>query len=94
MIAFSHSSYGWDLAPRVAFALRAAQVSELVDVADGALVVPVCNAKLRRNVKVKTAKTVVTLQAGAFGLSEAPTGTPTVEKIGADAAGKAGIRRL
>ena len=88
MIAFSHSSYGWDLAPRVAFALRAAQVSELVDVVDGALVVPVCNSKLRRNVEIKTAKTVVTLQAGAFGLTEAPTGTPTVEKITADAAGR------
>ncbi len=88
MIAFSHSSYGWDLAPRVAFALRAAQVSEVVDVADGALVVPACNAKLRRNVQVKTAKTVVTLQAGAFGLADAPAGTPAVEKISADAAGK------
>ena len=54
MIAFSHSSYGWDLAPRVAFALKAAQVSELVDVVDGELVVPVCNAKLRRNVRLKT----------------------------------------
>lgn len=88
MIAFSHSSYGWDLAPRVAFALRAAQVSEVVEVADGALVVPACNAKLRRNVQVKTAKTVVTLQAGAFGLADAPAGTPAVEKISADAVGK------
>ena len=87
IIAFSHSSYGWDLAPRVAFALKAAQVSELVDVVDGELVVPVCNAKLRRNVRLKTKQTVVTLQAGAFGLTEPPTGTPTVEKIGADAAG-------
>ncbi len=88
IIAFSHSSYGWDLAPRIAFALKAAQVSELVDVVDGELVVPVCNAKLRRNVRLKTKQTVVTLQAGAFGLTEPPTGTPTVEKIGADAAGK------
>ena len=30
MVVFSHSSYGWDLAPRVAFALQAAQVSEVV----------------------------------------------------------------
>ncbi len=88
MIAFSHSSYGWDLAPRVAYALKAAQVSELVDVVDGALVVPVCNGKLRRNMQVKTKQTVVTLQAGAFGLTEAPTGTPTVEKITADSAGQ------
>ncbi len=88
IIAFSHSSYGWDLAPRIAFALKAAQVSELVDVVDGDLVVPVCNAKLRRIVRLKTKQTVVTLQAGAFGLTEPPTGTPTVEKLGADAAGK------
>jgi electron transfer flavoprotein alpha subunit len=88
MVAFSHSSYGWDLAPRIAFALKAAQVSEVVDVVDGTLVVPVCNAKLRRNVTVKTEKTVVTLQAGAFGLSADPAGTPAIEKIGGDAAGK------
>jgi electron transfer flavoprotein alpha subunit len=88
MVAFSHSSYGWDLAPRVAFALKAAQVSEVVDVVDGTMVVPVCNAKLRRDVTVKTAKTVVTLQAGAFGLAEEPTAAPTVEKISVDAGGK------
>jgi electron transfer flavoprotein alpha subunit len=88
MVAFSHSSYGWDLAPRVAFALGAAQISEVVDVVDGTMVVPVCNAKLRRDVTVKTAKTVVTLQAGAFGLAEEPSATPTVEKISAEAGGK------
>lgn len=81
IVAFSHSSYGWDLAPRIAYALKAAQVSELVDVVDGELVVPVCNAKLRRNVRLKTKQTVVTLQAGAFGLADAPTGSPQVEKI-------------
>lgn len=81
-VVFCHSSYGWDLAPRVAFAMNAAQVSEVVDVADGKMVVPVCNAKLRRDVKVATEKTVVTLQGGAFGLSEDPSGTPTLEKIG------------
>jgi electron transfer flavoprotein alpha subunit len=88
MIAFCHSSYGWDLAPRLAFALGAAQISEVVAVADGVPVVPVCNAKLRRDVKAKTDKTVVTLQAGAFGLSEEPTGTPTVEKVGAGSGGR------
>lgn len=88
MVAFSHSSYGWDLAPRVAFALGAAQISEVVDVVDGTMVVPVCNAKLRRDVKVKAAKTVVTLQAGAFGLAEEPSGAPTVEKISVEAGGK------
>ena len=37
IVVFAHSSYGWDLAPRVALALKAAQVSEVVDVSDGAL---------------------------------------------------------
>jgi len=86
-VVLSHSSYGWDLAPRVALALKAAQVSEVVGVLDGTFVVPVCNAKLRRQVKPKTATTVVTLQAGAFSLPEEPSGTPVVEKVDADAAG-------
>jgi electron transfer flavoprotein alpha subunit len=81
MVVFSHSSSGWDLAPRVAFALKAAQISEVVDVVDNVLVVPVCNSKLRRKVAPNTAITVVTLQAGAFSLAEEPTGSPTVEKI-------------
>lgn len=88
IIAFSHSSYGWDLAPRLAFALKAAQVSEVVEVEDGVLVVPVCNAKLRRTVGPKTKQIVVTLQAGAFGLAEAPSGSPTVEKIGGAGGGR------
>jgi electron transfer flavoprotein alpha subunit len=88
MIVFSHSSYGWDLAPRIACALKAAQVSEVVDVEGDALIVPVCNAKLRRTVKPKTSQTVVTLQAGAFGLADVPAGSPTVEKVAAAGAGK------
>lgn len=87
-VVFCHSSYGWDLAPRVAYALKAAQVSEVVGVADGEMVVPVCNAKLRRDVKTNTEKTVVTLQSGAFGLADEPTGSPTVEKITGTSAGK------
>ncbi len=85
MIVFSHSSYGWDLAPRLALALKAAQVSEVIDFVDGNLVVPTCNSKLRRDVKSKTAQTVVTLQGGAFGLSGEPSGAPTLVKIETDA---------
>jgi len=88
MVAFCHSSYGWDLAPRVAFALKAAQVSEIVEIVDGVPVVPVCNAKLRRDVQIKTKQSVVTLQAGAFGLPEEPAGTPTIEKVEGDLAGR------
>jgi electron transfer flavoprotein alpha subunit len=80
-VVFCHSSYGWDLAPRLAFALKAAQISEVVGVDNGTMVVPVCNAKLRRDVKVGTEKTVITLQGGAFALTEEPSGSPSVEKI-------------
>lgn len=87
MVAFSHSSYGWDMAPRIAFAMKAAQVSEVVEVKDGMLVVPVCNSKLRRSIKCHTAQTVVTLQAGAFKQVETG-GSPAVENIGVDGAGR------
>ena len=79
ILVFSHSSYGWDLAPRISLALGAAHISEVIEVVEGAMVVPVCNGKLRRQVRVKTDQTVVTLQSGAFGLSTDPVGTPTVE---------------
>lgn len=88
MVIFCHSSYGWDLAPRLAYALKAAQVSEVVDFVDGLPVVPVCNSKLRRKVSPQTDITVLTLQAGAFSLAEEPTASPTVEKISTDATGK------
>ncbi len=85
LVVFSHSSYGWDLAPRIALGLKAAQISEVVDIVDGVLVTPLCNAKLRREVKAKTSQTVVTLQVGAFGLDSDPVGIPTVEQIDTDA---------
>ena len=88
MVVLSHSSYGWDLAPRIAFALKAVQFSEVVDIVDGVPVLPVCNSKLLRKVVSKTAVTVVTLQAGAFGLIDEPTGSPTIEKVGTAAGGK------
>lgn len=78
MIVLAHSSYGWDLAPRLAVALKAAQVSEVVAVEDGLPVVPLCNGKLRRTVKGRGPVTVATLQAGAFCLSGPAAGTPTV----------------
>lgn len=87
-IVFSHSSYGWDLAPRVAWALKAAQVSEAVAYLNGTFTVPACNAKLRRDVKVDTDTTVVTLQACAFGLSELPGATPDIELVDINNQGK------
>jgi electron transfer flavoprotein alpha subunit len=85
MVVFSHSSYGWDLAPRVSLALNVAHVSEVVEIKDGVPVVPVCNAKLRRDVKAKTAQMVLTLQSGAFGLEDEPGGSPNVVSIDTDA---------
>jgi electron transfer flavoprotein alpha subunit len=87
LIVFSHSSYGWDLAPRLAFALKTSQISEVVAVADGGFVVPACNAKLRRQVKSLTPKTVLTLQAGAFAASEGD-GAPTVIAIEAESSSR------
>lgn len=87
LIVFSHSSYGWDLAPRIACSLKAAQVSEVVELADGALVVPVCNAKLRRQVKPNTEQTVITLQAGAFSAVDQPSGAPEVKEVSTEVSG-------
>jgi electron transfer flavoprotein alpha subunit len=88
LIVFSHSSYGWDLAPRLALALQAGQISEVIDCQGESMVVPVCNAKLQRVVQAQGEVTVVTLQAGAFSLAEDPVGTPTVAKLSVQAAAK------
>jgi electron transfer flavoprotein alpha subunit len=87
-IVFLHSSYGWDLAPRLAVALKAAQIAEVIAIEDGLPVIPVCNAKLRRKIKATTPQTVLTLQAGAFGMDSEPEGTPTVVAIDTDVNGK------
>lgn len=79
-IVFVHSSYGWDLAPRVAAALKIAQVSEVIALADGGFEVGCCNAKMRRRVKPATAKAVLTIQAGAFPVLQ-PGGSPAVHKL-------------
>ena len=88
LIVLSHSSYGWDLAPRLALSLQAGQISEVIGVQDDAMVVPACNSKLQRVVKTQGGVTVVTLQSGAFNLVGEPAGTPTVEKLSAQAAAK------
>jgi electron transfer flavoprotein alpha subunit len=82
-IVFLHSSYGWDLAPRVAAALKVAQVSEIIAVVDGGFEVGCCNGKMRRTVKPATPKAVLTIQAGAFPALQ-PGGTPSIQKLTAD----------
>ncbi len=79
-IVFQHSSYGWDLAPRVASALKAAQISEVIALADGGFEVGCCNGKMRRHVKSTTSKTVLTIQAGAFPALQ-PGGSPSLQKL-------------
>jgi electron transfer flavoprotein alpha subunit len=85
-IVFLHSSYGWDLAPRVAVALKIAQVSEVIALADGGFEVGCCNAKMRRTVKPAASKTVLTIQAGAFPVLQ-PGGSPVVQKLAATGGG-------
>ncbi len=92
IVVFVHSSYGWDLAPRVAANLRASQVSEVIGLSDGGFEVGCCNAKMRRTVKPVTQRAVLTIQAGAFPVQQPggapqvqfldPRGTGTVEFIG------------
>jgi electron transfer flavoprotein alpha subunit len=85
-VVFLHSSHGWDLAPRVAAGLKAAQVSEVVGLADGGFEVGCCNGKMRRLVKPATARGVITIQAGAFPVMQ-PGGTPQVRKLTATVTG-------
>jgi electron transfer flavoprotein alpha subunit len=84
-IVFIHSPYGWDLAPRVAAALKAAQVSEIIGVKEGKFEVPSCNAKLRRLVSPRSAQVVLTIQAGAFSPQGQPAGTPQIEQVSSEA---------
>lgn len=80
-VVFLHSSYGWDLAPRVAAALKCGQVSEITGINEGKFEVGLCNAKLRRIVTPQTGKMVLTIQAGAFNVTGEPQGKAQLEKI-------------
>jgi len=88
LVVFVHSSFGWDLAPRVAAALRVAQISEVVGLADGGFEVGCCNAKMRRTVKPSTSKAVLTIQSGAFPVLQ-PGGSPQVQRLEAAGASRA-----
>lgn len=84
-IIFVHSSYGWDLAPRVAAALRTAQVSEVIAIVPGGFEVGCCNAKMRRTVKPNGSRAVLTIQAGAFPVLQ-PGGSPQLQRLTAEGA--------
>lgn len=86
-IIFLHSSYGWDLAPRVAAALKTAQISEVSGITPDGFEVGCCNAKMRRTVRPDSAKAVLTIQAGAF-TSEQPGGSPHLQRLTAEGSDK------
>jgi len=81
-VVFLHSSYGWDLAPRVAAQLKAGQVSEVIGIEADGFEVGCCNGKMRRTVKPATRPAVLTIQAGAFP-GEKGTGAPQVRELAA-----------
>jgi electron transfer flavoprotein alpha subunit len=86
-IVFVHSSYGWDLAPHVAAALKISQVSEIIGIVDGAFEVGCCNGKMRRTVTPATKRCVLTIQAGAFPAVR-PGGAPSLQLLEAGGAGR------
>lgn len=86
-IVFLHSSYGWDLAPRVAAALRVSQVSEIIAIQPEGFEVGCCNGKMRRSLKPATSRAVLTIQAGAF-QGQYPGGTPQVTRMTGDVQGR------
>ncbi|MEC9491814.1 electron transfer flavoprotein subunit alpha/FixB family protein [Flexistipes sp.] len=76
-IVLPHTSYGWDLAPRLSAELAFPQVTEVVDVDDDNFILPACNGKLWR--KVSTGgKGIITIQGGAFNPENDYEGTPEV----------------
>jgi electron transfer flavoprotein alpha subunit len=79
-IVFLHSSYGWDLAPRVAASLKVAQVSEVTGILPEGFEVGCCNGKMRRTVKPNGNVAVLTIQAGAFPALQ-PGGAPQLQKL-------------
>jgi electron transfer flavoprotein alpha subunit len=83
VVVFMHSSWGWDLAPRVAAALKAAQVSEVTGVAGDGYVVDSCNGKMRRTVRPLTTPVILTLQPGAFPARQ-PGGEPEIHTLQAE----------
>lgn len=81
VIVLVHTSYGWDLAPRIAASLKAAQLSEVVNVVDGGFELSCLNGKMRRIVAPKTDKKVITIQSGAFTPQAPLSGSPEVIKL-------------
>jgi len=82
-IVFHHSSYGWDLAPRIAAKLKVSQFSEVLGYENGSFLMPFCNNKLRKVYKTDSKTLVLTLQGGAFQAVK-PSEQGSVEMIDVD----------
>lgn len=85
LVVFLHTSYGWDLAPRITAALRSAQVSAVSGIDGGGFVTPCCNGKMRRTVTPTTPRAVLTIQPGAFAPAQRG-GVPQLRPLAASAA--------
>lgn len=86
-VVLMHSSYGWDLAPRVAVGLGVAQLSEVVAIADDGFELPCCSQKMRRKARPVGSPVVFTLQLGAFPAVK-PGGAPALQRIDVEGEGK------
>jgi electron transfer flavoprotein alpha subunit len=80
-VIFQHSSYGWDLAPRVAAALGIAQISAVLAVTDHGLEVGCCGGKMRRCVRPLSHPAVLTIEPGTFAPTVASEGSPQIMEI-------------
>ena len=86
-VVFLHSSYGWDLAPRVAAGLKAGQLSEVLDVVENGFELPCCSQKMRRTVRPAGPVAVLTIQAGAFPAKRSD-GRPQLQPLEVEGAGR------
>ncbi|HLP17517.1 MAG TPA: electron transfer flavoprotein subunit alpha/FixB family protein [Bacteroidota bacterium] len=84
-IVFSHTVYGWDMAPRIASSLKAALISEVVASTEGRFEVPCFNSKMRRIITPNTPRIVLTIQAGAFAPATVE-GSPRIERVESESA--------
>jgi len=65
-ICLSHTSMGYDLAPRLAVLLDAACITGVESVIDGSLSRPIYSGRFREEIVPKTSRVVVTVLPGAF----------------------------
>lgn len=91
-VVFMHTSYGWDLAPRVAAALRFPQITAVTGIDAGGFIVGCCNGKMRRIVTPALSRAVLTVQQGAFPALP-QTGAPMIRPLTASAETSVGFIR-